>query len=392
MDTRTGLVIATLMMLLNGGVLGLMHKSLSTDVQPSAADWRIGTLLFASGAILLSVQDMMPLGLVLPLANGCIMVGVMLYWRATRRFVGLPDTLWLFAPIPPAVLGIYWFAVQVPDQAARVYFATAVWVLGMFAAAWTLRDNPPHQELRSRRVLAATFIIVGVFMLVRAVSFMLQPDRHMTLLESKNVFNLLAPLVVAVLPVIGTTAFLVMCSERIRNQWQRAAATDYLTELPNRRTITGSGVACFNQASRNGSGLAVAVIDIDHFKQVNDRLGHDVGDVALKHVATTLAQHCRGPHMVGRQGGEEFVALLVVGNAVEAHAAAERLRAAVESAALQLNGQALPLTISVGVAVYRAEDTSYDSLLRRADHAVYAAKAGGRNQVAMASDTPPPST
>ena len=95
--------------------------------------------------------------------------------------------------------------------------------------------------------------------------------------------------------------------------------------------------------------------------------------------------------MVGRQGGEEFVALLVVSNAVEAQAAAERLRVAVASSPLQLNGQAIPLTISVGVAVYRADDTSYDSLLRRADHAVYAAKAGGRNQVAMAQEAPPPS-
>ncbi|MFZ2306088.1 MAG: GGDEF domain-containing protein [Rhodoferax sp.] len=391
MDTRTGLVIATLMMLLNGGVLGLMHKNLSADVQPSAADWRIGTLLFASGTILLSVQDMMPLGLVLPLANGFLMVGVVLYWRATRRFVGLPDTRWLFAPIPLAVLGIYWFAAQVPDQAARVYFATVVWVLGLFAAAWTLRGSPPHQDLRSRKVLASTFAIVGGFMLLRSISFILQPDQYITMLESRNVFNLMAPLVVTVLPVIGTTAFLVMCSERIRNQWQHAAATDYLTELPNRRTITGSGVACFNHASRNGSGLAVAVIDIDHFKQVNDRLGHDAGDVALKHVATALAHHCRGPHMVGRQGGEEFVALLVVSNAVEAQAAAERLRLAVESSPLQLNAQTIPLTISVGVAVYRADDTSYDSLLRRADHAVYAAKAGGRNQVAMAPDMAQPS-
>lgn len=391
MDTRTGLVIATLMTLLNGGVLGLMHKSLSADVQPSAADWRIGTLLFASGSILLAVQDMMPLGLVLPLANGCFMLGVMLYWRATRRFVGLPDTPWLFAPIPFAVFGIYWFAEQVPDQAARVYFATAVWVLGLFAAAWTLRGSPPHQELRSRRVLAATFVIVGIFMLVRVISLILQPDRYVTMLESRNVFNLLAPLIVTVLPVIGTTAFLVMCSERIRNQWQHAAATDYLTGLPNRRTITGSGEACFNQARRSGSGLAVAVIDIDHFKQVNDRLGHDAGDVALRYVATALASQCRGPHMVGRQGGEEFVALLVVTNAAQAHAAAERLRLAVASSPLQLNGQTIPLTISVGVAVYQADDTSYDTLLRRADHAVYAAKAGGRNQVVMAPDAPLPS-
>jgi diguanylate cyclase (GGDEF)-like protein len=81
----------------------------------------------------------------------------------------------------------------------------------------------------------------------------------------------------------------------------------------------------------------------------------------------------------------------VVNNALEAHAAAERLRLAVASSPLQLSGQTVPLSISVGVAVYQADDTSYDTLLRRADHAVYAAKAGGRNQVAMAPDAPLPS-
>jgi diguanylate cyclase (GGDEF)-like protein len=176
-----------------------------------------------------------------------------------------------------------------------------------------------------------------------------------------------------------------MCSERIRHQWQRAAATDYLTELPNRRTITGSGEAGFQQARRLQTGFAVAVIDIDHFKRINDGYGHDAGDIALKHVARLLAEHCRGPHMVGRQGGEEFVAVLAVANAQEALTAAERLRHAVAAAPVHISGQPVHLTISIGVAVLSATDLSYDHLLRRADQAVYAAKAAGRNRVELAT-------
>lgn len=78
MDTRTGMVMATFLMLLNGGVLGLMHKSLSSDVQPSASDWRIGTLLFAGGACLLSVQEFLPVQWGLAVANGCLSLGLAL--------------------------------------------------------------------------------------------------------------------------------------------------------------------------------------------------------------------------------------------------------------------------------------------------------------------------
>ncbi|OYU44047.1 MAG: GGDEF domain-containing protein [Burkholderiales bacterium PBB4] len=387
MDTRTGLVMATFMMLLNGGVLGLMHKSLSPDVQPSASDWRIGTLLFAAGSCLLAAQDFLPMQWSLTIANGCLSLGLALYWRATRRFTGRAETLWLFAPACVTTLGILWFSAYDPHFAARVYFASVGWSLCLFWSAWTLRASSEDRELHSRRVLAAIFVAVGGFMVMRGLSFIAHPVRELTVLDTGNAFNLLTPLVVSALPVIGTSAFLVMCSERLRQQWQRAAATDYLTSLPNRRTITGSGIAAFNRAQRSGAsaGLAVAVVDIDHFKHINDRSGHDAGDIALKHVATTLAEHCRGPHMVGRQGGEEFVALFAVTDSAQAHTAAERLRHAVESAPFELDGHRLQLTISVGVAVVELGDTSYDHLLRRADLAVYAAKSGGRNQVAMAA-------
>ena len=301
-------------------------------MQPSASDWRIGTLLFAGGACLLSVQEFLPIQWGLAVANGCLSLGLALYWRATRRFTGLPDTLWIFLPCILASAGIYWFSAQNPHFSVRVYFASVAWSLCVFWSAWTLLRTGDTQNLQSRRVLAGSFIVVGGFMLLRGLHFALNPVRELTVLDTNSPFNLLTPVVVSTLPVVGTTAFLVMCSERIRHQWQQAAATDYLTELPNRRTITGSGIAYFNNARRAGAGLAAAVIDIDHFKHINDRYGHDAGDVALKHVAAVLAEHCRGPHMVGRQGGEEFVALLLVAHATEAHTAAERLRHAVEAA------------------------------------------------------------
>lgn len=106
-----------------------------------------------------------------------------------------------------------------------------------------------------------------------------------SILETGTLINALTPLSAAVLPVIGTTAFLVLCSERLRAEWERAATIDFLTSLPNRRTISSTGITRFNAAQRSGSTFAAAVVDIDHFKSVNDRFGHDVGDLALQHVA-----------------------------------------------------------------------------------------------------------
>jgi diguanylate cyclase (GGDEF)-like protein len=237
----------------------------------------------------------------------------------------------------------------------------------------------------SNSVLAGIFFFIAAFMTFRGLYFLGFASPTVSLLDASNWLNLVTPLLLAVLPVVGTTAFLLMCSERIRRQWEMAAATDYLTALPNRRTIMGTGEARFNAARRAATPFAVAVLDIDHFKSINDRFGHAVGDQALKHVAKVLTVACRGPNMVGRHGGEEFVALLEGATVAEARLAGERLRRAIEDEAfvakLKNGGQTLALTVSVGVATLGAKDGLFEDLLGRADQALYAAKENGRNRV-----------
>lgn len=119
LDPRIAIVIVLGLMLLNGAVLGLMHRSLSKDVRPSAADWRIGTLLGAGGSLMLAMQDWFAPGFVLPLGNGCIFAALALYWRSVRRFHGLPDTRWLYLPGVLATLGVYWYAAVTPNLTMR---------------------------------------------------------------------------------------------------------------------------------------------------------------------------------------------------------------------------------------------------------------------------------
>jgi diguanylate cyclase (GGDEF)-like protein len=134
-------------------------------------------------------------------------------------------------------------------------------------------------------------------------------------------------------------------------------------------------------ARRHGLPLAALMLDIDHFKQVNDTYGHATGDQVIRAVAQRLAALIRPEDLLGRYGGEEF-ALFVREDAGGAAALAERLRAALAADPVPTDDGPLPVTTSVGVAVLQRSDTAVDSVLARADAALYRAKHAGRNQVA----------
>jgi diguanylate cyclase (GGDEF)-like protein len=330
----------------------------------------------------------LPPWFILPVYNGSLLLGAALYWRAIRRFYGLPDAWWVFLPGVLATALVFWFAAVTPSLPTRVVAVTIGSMVPLLATAWTLRAQNDYGLTTSRFVLAGLIALLGLFIIVRTIYFATTSTPPKSIMDKQDWMNLLTPFSLGILPVIGTTAFLLMASERVRWQWERAAATDYLTDLPNRRTITGSGVARFNAARRTGGKFAVAIIDIDHFKSINDRFGHDVGDLALKHVAALLNHVCRGPHMLGRQGGEEFVALLDNANPADAHAAGERLRLAIAEHPLALSSGPLAITASIGVSAINAGDKEFDDLLRRADLALYDAKAAGRNRVVLREERP----
>jgi diguanylate cyclase (GGDEF)-like protein len=125
------------------------------------------------------------------------------------------------------------------------------------------------------------------------------------------------------------------------------------------------------------------VVDIDHFKRINDELGHAAGDKALAATVRMIHALLRGGDLIGRLGGEEFLVLMPDTDAVQARHAAERMRACVEAAPVTFEGIERPLTVSIGVAQFRAEDGGFGPLLLRADRALYVAKRAGRNQVRL---------
>ena len=170
---------------------------------------------------------------------------------------------------------------------------------------------------------------------------------------------------------------------------QRQASIDDLTGLYNHRFLVdylGQQVAL---AERLNTPLAVLVLDLDHFKRVNDTHGHPVGDVVLTSFAHTLTSSIRRADLAARYGGEEFIVVMSNTAAADARRVAEKIRTAVEAMVVPIDSgrQAVTLTVSVGGAAYPEDTTTAQELLATADAALYDAKHGGRNRVCMAGDS-----
>jgi len=182
----------------------------------------------------------------------------------------------------------------------------------------------------------------------------------------------------------GVMAQLDAASAELRRQKEAAEAlarTDVLTGLANRRAFDEAAHHEIQRAQRYGTPLALVMADLDYFKSVNDKYGHHVGDLVLQDFARVLLASVRGIDIVGRWGGEEFVILMPGTDLEEARQAAERMRLAVAGAPTKFDGKACGYTASFGVAALLAVTPTMDSLLGRADAAMYRAKDNGRNRI-----------
>ena len=157
------------------------------------------------------------------------------------------------------------------------------------------------------------------------------------------------------------------------------AITDELTGLYNRKALNLFLPSLLQEQIRNPNGLALLVIDIDHFKQVNDNHGHLAGDAALKHLANLVISRLRKIDIICRWGGEEFLIFIKGCNPETAFNMAEELRLSILNNPLCYQDKEVPVTVSIGITSYQPQDTR-KTMFTRADKALYKAKSNGRNQ------------
>lgn len=253
-------------------------------------------------------------------------------------------------------------------------------ILALFSAAmaWLLlRASPSPGHSLLRRVIGANDAIFALAMAWRAYAGIVQG--HMAVF-TPGVVQSGTYLAGYLLMIVNGFGFLLLCKEKDDQKLALLATVDSLTGLVNRRAFFERTDSARLLATRLRSPIALMMIDIDHFKRINDRFGHATGDEALCVFAATARQALRDHDIMGRLGGEEF-ALVLPGTDLEgAVQAAERLRQAVAAAMLPTSGPPYSMTVSIGVVVIDPME-HIKSALARADHALYAAKSGGRDRI-----------
>lgn len=247
-------------------------------------------------------------------------------------------------------------------------------------ALWQCADESRRPVARLAAVIHGLW---ASMLLSRILWWLFNPAAEVTF-DPTTAFGLTSRLVLtcAIMP-----CFLWMLARQLDAELLRYASRDTLTGLANRRVVWEQGQARLAQAARQHRALAVLMIDVDHFKKVNDSWGHAAGDAVLVAVAQALAEAASDGDLVGRIGGEEF--LVLPARAATAAALAEQLRAAVADLRVTIDGGAvLRCTISVGHAEAAGTAVDWHRLVTEADSALYAAKQGGRNRVVSRESRP----
>jgi diguanylate cyclase (GGDEF)-like protein len=251
-------------------------------------------------------------------------------------------------------------------------------------AALLRRDARPGAQ--ALRLLAGLHLLALVVLLARVLGIALSGQGLAPFTMPGAMFDVF--LIAGVLPVLASVLFLLGLVERTTEELRASARVDFLTGVYNRRAVEELGERLIRGLRRDGDGLAAVVIDLDHFKALNDRHGHAAGDEALVKFAQRIAATLRAGDVFGRVGGEEFVVLLPKADATIARLTAERLRLRITQPPFALACGEAAITASMGVAVLEPEDSDLRSLFARADAALYVAKAQGRNRVVSAVPGP----
>ncbi len=349
--------------------------------------WGAAYIVTALGLALLTTRGAAPDWVSVNIANALVLLGSGLIWAGARLFDGRPVRPGLVAS--PAALWL--IACAVPAFAAdinlRVVLASTL--LAMLAAAtadefWRGRAEP----LMSRWPTVCVLFAYAATLLARIPATLLSP-----LLRGQSVMGGVSFALIAFGTLLFTVvlAFLLlnMTKERSELKHKIASLIDPLSGVPNRRAFLDGANRLLVQQSLDFEPLAVFLFDLDRFKSINDHLGHGVGDEVLKIFATTATGTLGPAVLFGRIGGEEFAAMLAVGDLGEAVAIADRVRRNFAAAAAVHATAELRPSVSVGVTLGGDPQIAMADLLAEADAALYRAKANGRNRVEAAEPAVP---
>jgi diguanylate cyclase (GGDEF)-like protein len=373
------LFVLTVFLSVTGGLLLLFSWAQNRNT-PALAFWGIGYLFGAAGAVLLGAHGAVPGVWSVCSANALLCLAYGMMWGGARCFEGRRvhgPLIAAGAAIWIAAFQFESFAQSLPARVTLVSCILASYALFSARELWYARDR----ELISRWPTLALVLMHAGFLLARipfasALTSSLAAGQPQSLVTTVMAFEAL--FVTFCLPFLRVA----MTKERAELEQRRAALTDALTGIANRRAFLDLGASLLKRTLADRRPAALLLFDLDRFKEVNDTAGHQAGDRVLKAFSDLVAGSIRPGDLFGRLGGEEFACLLAEASMAEALQISERLRR--DFAAMRFPGPATSATVSVGVAMASDAGRDLPALLATADRALYRAKADGRNRVAPA--------
>lgn len=381
LDVGTIFLTTALVSLLIGGIQLLAYVRLQ---EKALAYWALTSLSFGLGCALFAIRELLPLPVSVLVGNGLVFLGLGFLSAGIRVFDGLrarTDTV-----LGVAALGVTALALTLPFGnllGLRVTIVSLVVAFWALAASVALLRTPRGSPILSR--LVSAYLLMGLAALHFSRAIAVQVGLLSPAASVNGPTQALALLIALSLGVAWSLGSLFMVLDRM-------ASHDDLTGLANRRTTLMRARTLMEEAAAKRRPLSVLMADLDHFKSINDRFGHQLGDAVLRAFAQVAHQALRAGDLMGRYGGEEFCVVLPGADARAACVVAERLRAAAQDCLAQVDGQDTGATITIGTASFDGRDGSHADILwliNAADGALYDGKTRGRNRVESAPLPPP---
>jgi len=371
-DPRTVVVVICIIT----GLLSLVFFSLTRKFPANIhglREWSLSMLAASVGALLVAGRGTLPDVVTIPLGPSLLWLGLYLGYLGSQRFFGLTPRIksWL-GVLAGGLLAMNWFTFVTPSFHARLWvFGSLMIVLYTVHAAVLLKQRP---ATFATRLTGGAMAVSALIQAVRlALSFTAQDDSNLLNPSTMNVVYVGSFVFMIVSISVG---ILLLVTDRLQSEMEHLATHDPLTNALTRRQLNTVCAAELARCKRNQHSLALLMLDIDHFKAVNDTYGHQAGDRVLVQFVALVHSLLREVDKLGRYGGEEFVALLPDTSLEETRAVAERIRHAFAAASVEP-----ACTVSIGVTTRQRDDDSIDTLTARADAALYRAKSGGRNRI-----------
>lgn len=352
--------------------------------EPGTRWWIAGFAALAIGFCGNGLQGILPPVVALTGASTLLVAGIGVLLIGTVRFFAAPlrFEIWTAAAVVITAIASLLMLFVWPSVNGRVAATSVIMAAQLSAFAWVLVRHAPRSMSAPARLTAAAAMVMAALLLLRTVEALLSAPMASSIQSGPLNSTLYLSATLAQLSLGLGCYFMIMI--RRNDELKALSATDPLTGSLNRRGLFVATARAEHDYRRTWIPYSVIMLDLDHFKRVNDNHGHAAGDAVLQCLVDECNGKLRGDSVVARLGGEEFCILLPGCQLNDAHAVGERIRTAFGGRRIDLGGVAIACTVSMGVAQCHAKAPDFEAVCKDADAALYRAKQSGRNRAEKA--------